>query len=69
MNKPGQKTILTQIRSQRAALAKIHAEAEDLEDHLVVLEARVRDIGERIPMATVHRRIGTRHKHIANAIR
>ena len=57
MNKPVLKTTLAQIRSQRAALAKVRAEVEDLEDYLAVLEARARDTGERILMATVHRRI------------
>jgi hypothetical protein len=69
MNKPVLKTTLAQIRSQRAALAKVRAEAEDLEDYLVVLEARARDTGERIPMAAVHRRIGTGRKPVAGAIR
>jgi hypothetical protein len=69
MNKPVLKTTLAQIRNQRAALAKVRAEAEDLEDYLVVLEARVRDTGERIPMATVHRRIGTSRKPVGSAVR
>jgi hypothetical protein len=62
MNKPVLKTTLAQIRSQRAALAKVRAEAEDLEDYLAVLEARARDTGERIPLAAVHRRITLRRK-------
>jgi hypothetical protein len=62
MNKPVLKTTLAQIQSQRAALAKVRAEAEDLEDYLAVLEARARDTGERIPMATVHRRVASRRK-------
>lgn len=57
MNKPGLKETLSQIQRQRGALAKVRAEAEDLEDYLSVLEARARDTGERIPMATVHRRV------------
>jgi hypothetical protein len=69
MNKPVLKTTLAQIRNQRAALAKVRAEAEDLEDYLTVLEARARDTGERIPMATVHRRIGMGRKHVAGASR
>lgn len=62
MNKPGLRTTLTQIRRQRATLAKVRAEAEDLEDYLAVLEARARDTGERIPMAVVHRRIAAGRK-------
>ena len=62
MNKPVLKATLAQIQNQRAALAKMRAEAEDLEDYLVVLEARARDTGERTPMATVHRRITLRRK-------
>jgi hypothetical protein len=62
MNKPVLKTTLAQIQSQRAALAKVRAEAEDLEDYLAVLEARARDTGERIPMAAVHRRVASRRK-------
>jgi hypothetical protein len=69
MNKPVLKATLAQIQSQRSALAKMRAEAEDLEDYLVVLEARARDTGKRTSMATVHRRIGTARKHIASAIR
>jgi hypothetical protein len=69
MNKPVLKTTLVQIRSQRAALAKVRAEVEDLEDYLVVLEVRACDTGEHIPMATMHRRIGTRRKHVAGVIR
>ncbi len=57
MNKPGPKKIIAQIQRQRGALAKVRAEADDLEDYLAVLEARARDTGERIPMATVHRAI------------
>jgi hypothetical protein len=58
MNKPSLKVALTQIRRQRAALAKVRTETEDLDDYLAALEARARDTGERIPLATVHRRIG-----------
>ncbi len=57
MNKTGLKKTLAQIQRQRGALAKVRAETEDLEDYLAVLEARARDTGERIPMATVHRRV------------
>jgi hypothetical protein len=56
MIKPALKTTLASIRQQRAALAKVRAEAEDLDDYLVAIEARARDTGERIPMAAVHRR-------------
>jgi len=56
MNKPALRTTLATIREQRAALAKVRAETEDLDDYLSALEARARDSGERIPMATVHRR-------------
>lgn len=59
MNKPRLKSTLTQIRRQRVSLAKVRAEADDLEDYLTVLEARARDTGERIPMAAVHRRVAT----------
>lgn len=57
MNKPALKSTLTAIRDQRAALAKVRAETEDLDDYLAALEARARDEGKRIPMAVVHRRI------------
>ncbi|HVS53084.1 MAG TPA: hypothetical protein VHD62_12075 [Opitutaceae bacterium] len=57
MNKPVLKSTLTQIRRQRAALAKVRAEAEDLEDYLTVLEARATDSGVRIPMTAVHARL------------
>ena len=62
MNKPGLKTTLTQVARQRATLAKMRIEAEDLEDYLAVLEARARDTGERIPMATMHRRVASSRK-------
>jgi hypothetical protein len=62
MNKPGLKTTLAQIGRQRAALAKVRAEAEDLDDYLAVIEARARDTGERIPMTAVHRRIAAARK-------
>jgi hypothetical protein len=64
MTKPGLKTTLTQIRRQRSVLAKVRAETDDLEDYLAVLEARARDTGERIPMASVHRRIGGGHEAV-----
>ena len=68
MNKPGLKETLSQIQRQRGALAKVRAEAEDLEDYLAVLEARARDTGERIPMAAVHRRVtGTRRSALRTA--
>lgn len=57
MNKPRLNSTLTQIRRQRAALAKVRAETEEIEDYLAVLEARARDTGEYIPMADVHRRV------------
>lgn len=56
MIKPALKTTLASIRQQRAALAKVRAEAEDLDDYLAAIEARARDTGERIPMAVAHRR-------------
>ena len=56
MNKPALKTTLATIRDQRAALAKVRAETDDLDDYLAALEARARDEGKRIPMAVVHRR-------------
>jgi hypothetical protein len=62
MNKPALKHTLTQIQRQRVTLAKVRAETEDLEDYLAALEARARDTGERIPMATVHRRIAAPRK-------
>jgi hypothetical protein len=62
MNKAGLKTTLTHIRRHRATLARVRAEAEDLEDYLTVLESRARDTGERIPLAAVHRRIATGRK-------
>ncbi len=62
MNKPGLKVTLTQIRRQRETLAKVKAEAEDLEDYLTVLEARARDTGVRVPMAEVHARIAGSRK-------
>ena len=62
MNKSGLKTTLTHIRRQRATLAQVRAEADDLEDYLTVLELRARDTGERIPMAAVHRRLATSRK-------
>ena len=69
MIKPGLKTTLTHIRRQRAVLAKVRAEAEDLEDYLAVLEARARDTGERIAMAAVHRRIASSRKPGTDAVR
>jgi hypothetical protein len=69
MTKPGLKTTLTQIRRQRAALAKVRAEAEELEDYLAVIEARARDNGKRIPMAAVHRRIAAARKPGAGVVR
>lgn len=69
MIKPGLKNTLTHIRRQRAVLAKVRAEAEDLEDYLAVLEARARDNGERIPMAAVHRRIASGRKSGASVVR
>ncbi|GEM_PF-2151114 len=62
MNKLGQKTTLAQIQPQRATLARVRAKTEDLEDYLAVLEARARDTGERIAMATVHHRVAARRK-------
>ena len=56
MNRPTLKTTLASILQQRATLAKVRAEAEDLDDYLAAIEARARDTGERIPMAVVHRR-------------
>ncbi len=58
MTKNGLQATLAKIERQRAALAKVRAEAEDLDDYLAVLEARARDTGQRIPMAAVHRGIG-----------
>ena len=69
MNKPALKNTLTQIQRQRATLAKMRSEAEDLEDYLTVLEARARDTGERIPMAKVHGRVATSRKLAASAVR
>jgi hypothetical protein len=62
MNKPALKVTLASIREQRAALAKVRAEAEDLDDYLAALEARAKDTGERIPMAVVHGRVGVGRK-------
>lgn len=62
MNKPTLKATLAQIADQRATLAKVRAEAEDLDDYLAAIEARARDTGERIPMATVHRKTTARRK-------
>ena len=56
MNKPALKTTLASILQQRATLAKVRAETEDLDDYLAAIEARARDSGERIPMAVVHDR-------------
>ena len=67
MNKPGLKKTLAQIQRQRGALAKVRAEADDLEDYLAILEARARDTGERIPMAAVHRRIARPKRQTAEA--
>ncbi len=69
MNKPGLKTTLTQIQRQRATLAKVRAKTEDLEVYLTVLEARARDTGERIPMASVHRRATAARKLSATPAR
>jgi hypothetical protein len=69
MNKSGLKTTLTHIRRQRATLAQVRAETEDLEDYLLVLESRARDTGARIPMAVVHRRIAADRKAGNSAIR
>lgn len=61
MNKPTLKATLASILEQRATLAKVRAETEDLDDYLAAIEARARDTGERIPMAVVHgRRSATR---------
>ena len=62
MIKPALKTTLASIRQQRAALAKVRAEAEDLDDYLAAIEARARDTGERIPMTVVHGRSRTTRK-------
>ena len=67
MNKPGLKTALSEIQRQRGTLAKVRAEADDLEDYLAVLEARARDTGERIPMAAVHRRVARGPRAAARA--
>jgi hypothetical protein len=56
MDKPAIKTTLAGILQQRATLAKVRAETEDLDDYLAAIEARARDTGERISMAVVHRR-------------
>lgn len=69
MNKPGLKETLFQIKRQRGALAKVRAEAEDLEDYLAVLEARARDTGERIPLATVHRRVTAARRSGVGAVK
>jgi hypothetical protein len=69
MIKPGLRNTLAHIRRQRAVLAKVRAEAEDLDDYLAVLEARARDTGERVAMATVHRRISSGRKPGAGAVR
>ncbi len=62
MNKPALKTTLASILQQRATLAKVRAETEDLDDYLAAVEARARDTGGRIPMAVVHRRSRTGRK-------
>lgn len=62
MNKPSLKATLASIREQRAALAKVRAEAEDLDDYLAAIEARAKDTGVRIPMAVVHGRLGSGRK-------
>ena len=62
MNKPGLKSTLTQIQRQRATLAKMRVEAEDLADYFAVLEARARDKGECIAMAAVHGRAASGRK-------
>ena len=62
MNKPALKTTLASILQQRATLAKVRAETEDLDDYLAAVEARARDTGERIPMAVFHRRSRTGRK-------
>lgn len=69
MNEPGLKTTLAQIGRQRAALARVRAEAEDLDDYLAVIEARARDTGERIPMTVVHRRIPAARKPGTGVVR
>jgi hypothetical protein len=69
MNKSGLKTTLAQIQRQRGALAKVRAEADDLEDYLAVLEARAKDTGERIPMAVVHRRVANRRKSVPGVLK
>ncbi len=69
MNKPALKETLSQIQRQRGALAKVRAEAEDLEDYLAVLEARARDTGERLPMAAVHRRVAGARRSGAVAVK
>jgi hypothetical protein len=65
MNKPTLKATLASIAEQRATLAKVRAEAEDLDDYLAAVEARARDTGERIPMATVHQKTTPRRKAAA----
>jgi hypothetical protein len=62
MIKPALKATIASIRRQRAALAKVRAEAEDLDDYLAAVEARARDTGERIPMTVVHGRSHTARK-------
>ena len=62
MNKPTLKATIARIADQRATLAKVRAEAEDLDDYLAAIEARARDPGECIPMATVHRKTTGRRK-------
>jgi len=59
------KATLAKIADQRATLAKVRAEAEDLDDYRAAVEARARDTGERIPMATVHRKTTSRRKAAA----
>jgi predicted nucleic acid-binding Zn-ribbon protein len=66
VNKPNLKATLARIAEQRAALAKVRAEAEDLDDYLAAIEARARDTGERIPMATVHLKTAHRRKVAAS---
>jgi hypothetical protein len=67
MNKTTLKTTLASIHQQRATLAKVRAEAKDLDDYLAAVEARARDTGERIPLEAVHRRRSAPRKTAAGS--
>jgi predicted RNase H-like HicB family nuclease len=46
-----------QANLKEAVQCHFKGQAEDLGDYMAVLEARAHDTGERISMATVHRRL------------